>query len=81
VAIGSIHEYQTIGDTNSRVFALEQYNMAIRKLLTPTSEDGNQARDVCLISAILFACFEVRNIEKSHYWFSDLPRLEYSGSS
>jgi hypothetical protein len=77
VAIGSMHEYQTVGNTSSRVFALEQYNMAIRKLLTPTLEDGKQAIDICLISAILFTCFEVRDIEKAHCWFSDLPRVEY----
>lgn len=59
VAIGSIHEYRTLGQTSYRMFALGQYNIAIRKLLAPFSKDGKQAIDVYLISAILFTCFEV----------------------
>lgn len=40
-------------------FALEQYNIAIRDLLVPLSQNGERGIDLCLISCILFSCFEV----------------------
>jgi hypothetical protein len=64
VAIGSIHELfeneSAIIDAN-RTFALEQYHLALRELLAPLSETGQRGVDVCLISCILFTCFEVRH--------------------
>jgi hypothetical protein len=65
VAIGSVHEqfeHQTAMVDVNRVFALEQYNLAIRGLLVPLSQSGKRGVDVCLISCILFTCFEVRPI-------------------
>lgn len=63
VAIGSLHELverQTGITDATRAFALEQYNLAIRELLLPLSQGEERGIDVCLISCILFACFEVR---------------------
>jgi hypothetical protein len=65
VAIGSIHElfeHQTPILVANTAFALEQYNLAIRDLLVPLSRSGERDVDVCLISCILFTCFEVRPI-------------------
>jgi hypothetical protein len=65
VAIGSLHElveHQTGITDATRAFALEQYNLAIRELLLPLSQGGERRVDVCLISCILFTCFEVRMI-------------------
>lgn len=62
VAIGSFHElleHQIKGIYENPDFALLQYNLAIRELLVPLSQNGERAVDVCLISCILFACFEV----------------------
>lgn len=65
VAIGSCHEMAehqaAIADANG-AFALEQYNLAIRDLLVPLSQNGERGVDLCLISCILFACFEVHSI-------------------
>lgn len=61
VAIGSLHEQlhltATIEPTNP--FALEQYNLAIRELLVPLAQKKKRGIDVCLISCMLFTCFEV----------------------
>lgn len=43
----------------SQVFALEQYNLAINKLLAPITRRADRGVDVCLISCILFTCVEV----------------------
>lgn len=67
IALGSLHERFEIQDrsimgSNLDViqggFALEQYNHAIRLLVHPAS-GSKPAIDVCLISCVLFACFEV----------------------
>jgi hypothetical protein len=63
VAIGSLHELsenQTALKDVDKSFALEQYNLAIRDLLLPLSKSGKRGVDVCLISCLLFTCFEVR---------------------
>jgi hypothetical protein len=66
VAIGSLHELSeqqvVITDTN-KSFALEQYNLAIRDLLVPLSQNGKRGIDVCLIACVLFTCIEV---DRSH---------------
>lgn len=68
IALGSIHERFDGGDvavlgsnrdTSRGGFALEQYNHAIRHLLEPATQGTRPAFDVCLISCVLFACFEV----------------------
>lgn len=62
VAIGSLHELfehnVTMVQAN-RIFALEQYNLAISKLLVPITRSEDRGVDVCLISCILFTCVEV----------------------
>jgi hypothetical protein len=68
IALGALHERfeQDSGlvmqsDTKALAddFALKSYNRAIRCLIEPLSHRGQQALDVCLISSVLFACFEV----------------------
>jgi hypothetical protein len=62
VAIGSLHElfeHQTALPDANRAFALKQYNLAIQDLLVPLSQNGQRGVDVCLISCVLFTCFEV----------------------
>lgn len=72
IALGSLHEnfendQQIPGLRFSRrgqdSFAVQEYNFAIRALLGRSNPVGmlpaNLAVDVCLISCILFACFEV----------------------
>lgn len=59
VAIGSLHEQKTVGRDSGVRFALEQYNLAIRALLAPLSQNKEQGVDICLMTCILFACFEV----------------------
>lgn len=68
IALGSLHERfeaqdRSVAGSNLDVvqggFALEQYNHAIRQLIDPTTGSKPPAIDVCLISCILFACFEV----------------------
>ncbi|KAI1084144.1 hypothetical protein F5B20DRAFT_523817 [Whalleya microplaca] len=67
VAIGSLHELLDLQgamtDPNG-AFALEQYNLAIRDLLVPLSQNGERGVDLCLMSCILFACFE--NMQGHH---------------
>lgn len=71
IALGSLHEnfendQQIPGLRFSRrgqdSFAVQEYNFAIRALLGTSNPVGvlpaNLAVDVCLISCILFACFE-----------------------
>lgn len=41
-------------------FALQQYSLAIKRLLEPLHLQEKLAVDVCLIACVLFACFEVR---------------------
>ncbi|KAK3944425.1 putative transcriptional regulatory protein [Diplogelasinospora grovesii] len=64
VAIGALHEHQAMRAGASGTFALEQYNLAIRSLLVPLSQNRQQAVDVCLISCLLFTCFE--NMQGRH---------------
>lgn len=72
IALGSLHENfendrQIPGLRFSRrgqdSFAVQEYNSAIRALLGRSNPAGmlpaNLAVDVCLVSCILFACFEV----------------------
>lgn len=58
-AIGSLHEQHIIGRDIESSFALRQYNLAIKSLLDPPSPGHQRGLDVCLISCILFTCFEV----------------------
>ncbi|KAF4634116.1 hypothetical protein G7Y89_g3990 [Cudoniella acicularis] len=63
IALGSLHErfvgnQGLISRSDHDGFALRQYNTAIKCLVKPFSRPGRQAMDVCLISSILFACFE-----------------------
>lgn len=67
VALGSLHErlerdagtvYQTGTQIMHDSFALRQYLCAMRCLMP--APGGSQPLDVCLMSCILFACFEVR---------------------
>lgn len=72
IALGSLHEnfendQQIPGLRFSRrgqdSFAVQEYNFAIRALLGRSNLrvlPAGLAVDVCLISCILFACFEVR---------------------
>lgn len=71
VALGSLHEHfqrdagapfssRILATDNS--FALRQYLRAIRCLMP--SPGASQPIDVCLISCVLFACFEVRACTK-----------------
>ncbi|KAL8822855.1 MAG: hypothetical protein Q9191_006418 [Dirinaria sp. TL-2023a] len=64
LALGSLHERFEQGDTSVYAsnldiaqggFALQQYNKAIQQLIKATSR---QQLDICLISCVLFACFE-----------------------
>ncbi|KAI0874869.1 hypothetical protein GGS24DRAFT_322960 [Hypoxylon argillaceum] len=67
VAIGSRHELamqQTANRDAAGIFALEQYNVAIRRLLDPSLSKGHRSVDIYLILSILFASFE--NIQGNH---------------
>ncbi|KAK9426678.1 hypothetical protein SUNI508_00205 [Seiridium unicorne] len=67
VAIGSLHElveHRAEVDDINGTFALEHYNLAIKGLLVPLSLYGERGIDVCLITCILFICFE--NIRGNH---------------
>jgi hypothetical protein len=69
IALGSLHEaseYRASSMNAARTFALEHYNLAIRELLLPLSQNGAQSVDVCLISCILFTNFEVSAISYTH---------------
>ena len=68
LALGSLHERfqqdnglmmqsQSNGWTDD--FASKNYSQAIKLLVEPLSQDGQQAIDVWLICSILFACLEV----------------------
>lgn len=62
VALGAVHEaieHRASSPTAIQTFAMEQYNLAIRELLVPLTQRGERAVDVCLISCIIFANFEV----------------------
>lgn len=68
IALGSIHERFDGGDVSvlgsnrdatRGGFALEQYNHAIQNLIEPGAKGKRPPFDVCLISCVLFACFEV----------------------
>ncbi|KAK8136469.1 hypothetical protein PG984_004409 [Apiospora sp. TS-2023a] len=64
VALGSLHMTRGYCEENhdaNRVFALEQYNHAIRLLLDRGADRGT---DVCLMACILFTCFE--NMQGNH---------------
>ncbi|KAI0545121.1 hypothetical protein F4679DRAFT_488800 [Xylaria curta] len=61
IAIGSRHELavqQTANIDTVGVFALGQYNLAIKHLLDPSITNGKRSVDVYFVSSILFACFE-----------------------
>ncbi|KAI1747013.1 hypothetical protein F4782DRAFT_522753 [Xylaria castorea] len=61
IAIGSRHELavqQTANIDAVGVFALGQYNLAIKHLLDPSFTNGKRSVDIYLVSSILFACFE-----------------------
>lgn len=58
-AIGSLHEQKVVGRDVEMTFALQQYNLAIRSLLSRLGLQEKRGRDVCLISCVLFTCFEV----------------------
>lgn len=58
-ALGSLHENHMIGRDVEVTFALQQYSLAITNLLAPLSQQRQRGVDVCLISCILFTCFEV----------------------
>lgn len=60
VAIGSLDEHQAVDTSETRIFALEQYNIAIKSLLrlSRVPESGPRP-DLYLIASILFTCFEV----------------------
>ena len=79
LALGSLHERFEAGDSSvlspiwdkgEGGFALEQYNLAIQHLIKPASKD-QQAVDVCLISCMLFACFEVSQFPCLHQIFGE----------
>lgn len=68
IALGSLHErferdnglvVHNNADGWSDDFALKNYNLAIKHLVDPIFRKGPLAIDICLISCILFACFEV----------------------
>lgn len=59
-AIGSLHEQHLVGTDDGSVFALQQYSLAIRSLLAPLEQQRKRGINVCLISCILFTCFEAR---------------------
>jgi hypothetical protein len=68
--LGALHERFEKHDGNIRshedCFAIQEYGRAIQALITPFSRNEPQAMDVCLISCILFTCFEVRKkLEKA----------------
>ncbi|KAI0407740.1 hypothetical protein F4802DRAFT_553170 [Xylaria palmicola] len=67
IAIGSRHEtaaQQTIRVGAGNMFALGQYNLAIKHLLDPSLRRGERHLDIFLMSSILFACFE--SIQGNH---------------
>jgi hypothetical protein len=81
IALGSLHErfeqdnglivHSNIkGWTDD--FALKNYNQAIKYLVKPLSHNGRQAIDVCLISSILFACFEVASPSYSKFLYAEI---------
>lgn len=65
-------EHQTVMTDANKTFALEEYNLAIKHLLISLSLNGERRIDVCLITCILFICFEVHHIfymvSISRYW-------------
>ena len=67
-ALGSLHERFERGDLTvfaSNIdrsqggLALQQYTQAINHLIPRSASDNSRTLDVCLISSVLFACFEV----------------------
>jgi len=71
LALSSLHERFELRDETIQHplwkgseggFALQHYNDAIGALIKP-SHESQQAVDVCLMSCMLFACFEVRMIK------------------
>jgi hypothetical protein len=70
IALGSLHErFLRHNGLLSRCdpllhlngFALQEYSLAIKSLYEQFSRQDKPAIDVCLVSCILFACFEVRS--------------------
>lgn len=69
IALSSVHErYErqhefpcfSFEDDGSVQFALKQYNLAIQRLISPSSKDQQTLPDVHLVSCIIFICIEVR---------------------
>lgn len=68
IALGSLHErFITHNGLVSRCdpllyldeFAIQQYSLAIKFLFEQFSRQDKPAVDVCLVTCVLFACFEV----------------------
>jgi hypothetical protein len=84
LALGSLHEaleqdsglnVQSHTSRPTDDFILENYNQAIKSLVRPVSQKGQQAIDVCLISSILFACLEVSSPSSNSSFHSCLPHF------
>ncbi|KAL9016676.1 MAG: hypothetical protein Q9185_006003 [Variospora sp. 1 TL-2023] len=80
IALASLHERFENGDesilkSNDDLveggFALQQYNKAIRQLITPSGKQSKPSLDTSLVACVLFACFELLGT-----WPMDLPLLQ-----
>lgn len=83
-AIGALHEQHFVGKEIVNTFALQQYNLAIRGLLDPLDQQRKRGVDVCLISCILFTCFEVcpsSSMTMSHSLVLTSHATEYARTS
>ncbi|KAL8979983.1 MAG: hypothetical protein Q9177_005999, partial [Variospora cf. flavescens] len=67
IALASLHERFENGDESilranddlvEGGFALQQYNKAIRQLITPSGKQSKPSLDTSLVACVLFACFE-----------------------
>jgi hypothetical protein len=74
LALGSLHAglyqkndlaLQTYTERLPDDFSLNNYGQAIKSLVNPGSQKGQQAIDVCLVCCILFACIEVSRSHKT----------------
>ncbi|PQE05373.1 C6 zinc finger domain protein [Rutstroemia sp. NJR-2017a BVV2] len=65
VALGALHESRTMVsrgvklDSSLLEFPLQEYGRAIRSLVEPFLKKERQSMDVCLLSCVLFAAFEM----------------------
>lgn len=91
IALGSIHErFEQHNITNFYIgpgdillnFSLQQYNLAIKKLVEPHLKQQSSAVDVYLASCIIFICIEVRHalqlVQKS-FWLISNPSQTLCG--